>query len=212
VKRLAVLASGTGTNLQALLDATSSGVVDAEVVVVVSDRANGGALERAKAAGAAAVWLPLASRHDPQAREAYDRHLADVVSAFRPDLVVLAGWMLICSPAFLERFAGRIVNVHPALLPDEGGDEVPTSHGPLPALRGRWTVRDALALGLPITGASVHYVTTEVDAGPLIVREEVPIYRDDDEERLHARIKEVEHRLLPRAVAMALAEIEGKER
>jgi phosphoribosylglycinamide formyltransferase-1 len=212
VKRLAVLASGTGTNLQALLDATHAGALDAEVVVVVSDRADAGALQRANAAGVAAVSLPLASRRDPQAREAYDRQLAEVVGAFRPDLVVLAGWMLIFTPVFLERFARRIVNVHPALLPEGNGDEVLTSCGPLPVLRGRWTVRDALTQGLPITGASVHYVTAEVDAGPLILCEEVPIDADDDEERLHARIKQVEHRLLPRAVAMALAEIEAKER
>jgi phosphoribosylglycinamide formyltransferase-1 len=115
--------------------------------------------------------------------------------------------MLILTPAFLDTFPGRIVNVHPALLPGGGGDEVLTSHGCLPALRGPRAVRDALRRRLPATGATVHYVTTAVDSGPVILREEVPVLPDDDEVRLHQRIKSVEHRLLPRAVTMALAAV-----
>ena len=207
MKRIAVLASGAGTNLQALIGAIASGTLDAEVAVVVSNRAAAGALRLAAAAGIAAVSLPLADRHDPIARQAYDVQLADVLLAFKPDLLVLAGWMLILSPAFLAHFPGPIVNVHPALLPDDGGIEVSTSCGLLPALRGARAVRDALARRLPVTGATVHYVTTAVDAGPVIVREEVPVLPDDDEIRLHERIKTVEHRLLPRAVDMALAAI-----
>jgi phosphoribosylglycinamide formyltransferase-1 len=202
--RIAVLASGSGTNLQALLDATAHGTVEAEVAVVVSDRVDAGALRRASAAGVATVWLPLVDRLDPVVREAYDRRLAVVTSAFEPDLIVLAGWMLILGPRFLNMFPGRIVNVHPALLPDGDGAEVLTSHGRLPALRGPRTVRDALRQRLPATGATVHYVTNAVDCGPVILREEVPILPDDDEGQLHERIKSIEHRLLPRAVAMAL--------
>ena len=206
LRRIAVLASGSGTNLQALLDATAGGTLEAEVAVVVSDRTDAGALRRAAAAGVAAVSLPLGDRHDPVVRQAYDRRLAEVIHAFEPDLIVLAGWMLILTPVFLDRFPGRIVNVHPALLPDGGGIEVLTSHGRLPALRGPRAVRDALRRRLPATGATVHYVTTTVDSGPVILREEVPVLPDDDEIRLHERIKSVEHRLLPRAVAMALTE------
>jgi phosphoribosylglycinamide formyltransferase-1 len=202
--RIAVLASGSGTNLQALLDATAHGTVKAEVAVVVSDRVDAGALRRAAAAGVATVWLPLVDRLDPVVREAYDRRLAAVTGAFEPDLIVLAGLMLILGPRFLNMFPGRIVNVHPALLPDGDGVEVLTSHGRLPALRGPRTVRDALRQRLPATGATVHYVTNAVDCGPVILREEVPILPDDDEGQLHERIKSVEHRLLPRAVAMAL--------
>jgi phosphoribosylglycinamide formyltransferase 1 len=212
VRRIAVLASGAGTNLQALLDAIQCGTLDAEVVVVVSDRAETGALRRAAGAGIAAMSLPLANRHDPIARQAYDLRLADVLLAFQPDVLVLAGWMLILTPAFLDRFPGPIVNVHPALLPDDGGVEVLTSRGLLPALRGARAVRDALARRLPVTGATVHYVTNAVDAGPVIMRHEVPVLPDDDEFRLHERIKTVEHRLLPRAVAMALAAIGGPTR
>jgi phosphoribosylglycinamide formyltransferase 1 len=200
LNRLAVLASGSGTNLQALLDATACGTLEAEVTVVVSDRADSGALRRAAAAGVATVSLPLGDRHNPVVREAYDR-----LHAFEPDLIVLAGWMLILTSGFLDRFPGRIVNVHPALLPDGGGIEVLTSHGRLPALRGSRAVRDALRQRLPATGATVHYVTNAVDSGPVILQEEVPVFPDDDESRLHERIKSVEHRLLPRAVAMALA-------
>jgi phosphoribosylglycinamide formyltransferase 1 len=203
--RIAVLASGSGTNLQALLDATACGTLAAEVAVVVSDRADACALRRAASAGVATVSLPLGDRHDPVVRDAYDRRLADVLHAFEPDLIVLAGWMLILTSGILDRFPGRIVNVHPALLPDGGGAEVLTSHGRLPALRGSRAVRDALRQRLPATGATVHYVTTAVDSGPVILQEEVLVLPDDDEVRLHERIKSVEHRLLPRAVAMALA-------
>ena len=203
--RIAVLASGSGTNLQALLDAVACGTLQAEVAVVVSDRVDAGALRRAATAGVAAVSLPLADRNDPDVRQAYDHRLAEVLRAFEPDLIVLAGWMLILTSEFLDSFPARIVNVHPALLPDGGGSEVISSHGCLPALRGPRAVRDALRQRLPATGATVHYVTTAVDSGPVILREEVPILPDDDEIRLHQRIKSVEHRLLPRAVAIALA-------
>ena len=156
MKRLAVLASGSGSNLQALLDATRCGELAAEVAVVVSDRAGAGALDRGADAGVATVLLPLAGRRDAAERAAYDRQLVEVVAAFVPDLVVLAGWMLILSPVFLERFPGRILNVHPALLPDGVGPEVLTSQGMLPALRGRRVVRDALRERLPVTGATAR--------------------------------------------------------
>jgi phosphoribosylglycinamide formyltransferase 1 len=207
LRRIAVLASGSGTNLQALLDAAACGTLEAEVVAVVSDRANTGALRRAAAAGVAAISLPLADRHDPVVRQAYDRLLAEMLRAFEPDLIVLAGWMLILTPELLGRFRGRIVNVHPALLPEGEGIEVLSSQGLLPVLRGPRVVRDALRRRLPVTGATVHYVTTAVDSGPVILREEVPVLPDDDEVRLHQRIKSVEHRLLPRAVTMALAAV-----
>ena len=207
VPRIAVLASGSGTNLQSLLDATACGTLEAKVTVVVSDRADAGALRRAATAGVATVSLPLADRRDPVVRQAYDRQLALVTGAFEPDLIVLAGWMLILGPEFLDRFPERIVNVHPALLPDDEGIEVLTSHGRLPVLRGPRPVRDALRQRLPATGATVHYVTNAVDCGPVILCEEVSILPDDDELQLHERIKFVEHRLLPRAVAMALAAV-----
>jgi phosphoribosylglycinamide formyltransferase-1 len=205
VKRLVVLASGSGTNLQAMIDAIARGDLAAEIAAVISDRPDAGALGRASVAGIPAVTMPLADRRDPDVRAAYDRDLASVVAAMRPDLVVLAGWMLICGATFLERFPGRIINVHPALLPDGDGEAVATSQGMLPALRGARVVPEALKRKHPLTGATVHYVTSAVDAGPVIAREEVPILPGDDETRLHERIKRAEHRLLPRAVSLALA-------
>ena len=203
MKSLAVLASGSGTNLQAILDAVGSGNLEARVGVVVSDKPRCGALRRAEAADLPTVLLPLASRRESVVRANHDALLTRVVTAFDPDLIVLAGWMLILGPHFLDRFAGRIINVHPALLPDGAGESVSTSHGEIPALRGPRTVRDALTRGLPVTGATVHYVTETVDAGPVILREEVPILPGDDEARLHARIKAVEHRLLCTAIDLA---------
>jgi phosphoribosylglycinamide formyltransferase 1 len=206
VNRLVVLASGSGSNLQALLDVCASGALAAEVAAVVSDRAEAGALGRATAADIPALCLPPPDRRDPLARRAYDARLARVVAAFDPDLIVLAGWMLLLSDAFLDRFPERIVNVHPALLPDDGGPVVASSRGVLPALRGAHAVRDALRLGLPVTGATVHLVTLECDAGPALARDETPILAGDDEARLHERIKAVEHRLLPEAIGRLLAE------
>lgn len=205
MKRLAVLASGAGSNAQALIDAARAGDLAAEIAVIVSDRSDAQVLRRAAQAGIPAISLPLRDRHNLDVRVTYDRQLADVVAAFRPDLVVLAGWMLVLTPAFLDRFPRSIINVHPALLPFEGEATIKTTAGEIPVLRGARTVRDALRLGLPLTGASVHYVTAIVDDGPVILREEVPIYPDDDETCLHVRIKRIEHQVLPRAVALALA-------
>ncbi len=211
MKRIVILASGSGSNAQAVIDAVRDGAIGAEVAAIVTNQPDAGVLRRAESAGIATVVLPLADRRDRELREAYNRELADLISAYDVDLIVLAGWMLILSPSFLDRFPDKIINVHPALLPDGEKDEVETSQGPLPALRGARTVRDALRLRLPLTGATVHFVTRAVDAGPVILREEVPVLADDDEERLHARIKSVEHRLLSQAVALILRETE-KER
>lgn len=206
MRRLAVLVSGSGTNLQALLDASRRGELDAEVAVVVSDRAGAFGLQRALAARVPAVYLPLRRRRDPAERRAFEERLAAVLEAFAPDLIVLAGWMLVLGAEFLERFPGRIINVHPALLPDDGAPTVLTSRGVQPAFRGAHAVRDALAAGVPVTGTTVHYVTAEPDTGPVILKAEVPVLPGDDEATLHERIKAVEHRLLPEAVRLVLAE------
>lgn len=206
MSRLVVLASGSGSNLQALLDASADGWLPAEVIAVVSDKADAFALERAQRAGIAAEHVPLADRRDPVLRAAFNERLAEVVAGHEPDLVVLAGWMLILAPSFLDRFPGRVVNVHPALLPDDDGAWVESSAGPLPALRGAHTVRDAVRAGLPMTGATVHLVTPAFDVGPVLAREEVAIQPGEDEASLHERIKAVEHRLLPAAVRNLLLE------
>lgn len=199
--RVAVLLSGSGTNLQALLDARDAGALSAEVALVVSDRAGAYGLQRALARDVAASFVPLPRAASPADRAAvrlaWERRLALVVAAFEPDLVLLSGFMRVLSAAFLERFPGRVVNQHPALLPDGGGDAVTTSAGlVIPALRGAHVVADALRLGLPVTGCTVHRVTAAVDDGPVLASAEVPVLPGDDEAALHERIKAEERRLV----------------
>jgi phosphoribosylglycinamide formyltransferase-1 len=202
--RLAVLVSGGGTNLQALIDGCLSGRVPGEVVLVVSNRADAFALERARRHGIESACL---ARDRSRSREAYDAMLADRVGEARPDLVVLAGFMHVLSPAFLQRFRpDTIVNLHPALLPDDpGGEEVVLEDGTrCPVFRGIDAPRQALAAGGAVTGTSVHFVTAEVDRGPIVARERVPIEPGDTLEALVHRIQAVEHRLLPDAIGRLL--------
>lgn len=211
MKRIVVLASGSGSNLQALIDAEQAGGLRAVIAAVISDRPGAGALQRAERAGIPAVTVSLDDRRSAAARAAFEERLAVEIAAFAPDLVVLAGWMLILGEPVLNRYQGRVINVHPALLPDGPEEEVESSRGAVPALRGAHAVRDALRQGLPLTGATVHVVTPAVDTGPVLLREEVPILDGDDQERLHDRIKRVEHVLLPRAVALALEKQAAEE-
>ncbi|MFB6552622.1 phosphoribosylglycinamide formyltransferase [Streptomyces sp. NPDC056405] len=180
-KRLVVLVSGSGTNLQALLDeiaATGVEAYGAEIVAVGADREGVEGLARAERAG-----LPTFVRKvkDYGTRDAWDAALAEAVAAHEPDLVVSAGFMKIVGKEFLARFGGRFVNTHPALLPS-----FPGAHG----------VRDALAYGARVTGCTVHFVDDGVDTGPIIAQGVVEIRDEDDESALHERIKEVERRLL----------------
>lgn len=197
--RIAVLASGTGTNLQALLDASADGSLDATIAVVISNHPRAGALERASRSDVPVLSIPLIDRRDPAARQRFEDQLLAALAPYHLDLIVLAGWMLVLSGEFLERCGCPLLNVHPALLPMPGAETLD-----VPILRGAHAVRDALALGLPYTGVSVHHVTPEVDAGPVICRETVPILSNDDQESLHRRMKVVEHRVLPEAVQAVL--------
>ena len=181
--RLIVLASGAGTLLQALLDAQSDPSYPSEVVGVVSDRRNAPALARAISCGVPAESVVLSDFAD---RAAWDRALGETVVAHRPDLVVLAGFMKILGPVFLQRLPGRVINTHPALLP---------------AFPGAHAVRDALDAGVPVTGASVIWVDEGIDTGEVIAQVEVPVLPEDDEAALHERIKVVERQMLVRVVA-----------
>jgi phosphoribosylglycinamide formyltransferase-1 len=182
--RLAVLASGGGTNLQALLD---DPVVGPWVALVVSDRAEARALERARARGVEAVFVDPGAHPD---RAGFDRGLLDLLRARRIELVALAGFMRIVGPELVRAFEGRMLNVHPALLP---------------AFPGTTSVADALAWGVKVTGVTVHLVDDEVDHGPIVFQEALAVLPEDDWDSLEARVHEVEHRLLPAAVR-ALAE------
>jgi phosphoribosylglycinamide formyltransferase-1 len=180
---VAVLASGSGTNLQALLD---DHAVGGRVVVVVSDRADAGALSRARARGVEALHL------DPSAhpsREAHDRALVEALRDRDVAVVALAGYMRILTGEVVRAFWGRMINVHPSLLP---------------AFPGARAVRDALAWGVRVTGCTVHLVDEEVDHGPILAQEPVLVREDDDEASLHTRIQAAEHRLYPAAIRALL--------
>jgi phosphoribosylglycinamide formyltransferase-1 len=176
--RLVVLVSGAGTNLQALLDASRDPAYGAQVVAVGADREDIEGLARADRAG-----IPTFVRRvdDFVTRERWDITLTDTVAAFDPDLVVLAGFMKLAGPAFLEAFGGRTVNTHPALSPS-----FPGMHGP----------SDALAYGVKITGATLFVVDAGVDTGPIVEQTAVRVEDDDDAEALHERIKVAERKML----------------
>ena len=186
--RVVVLVSGAGSNLAAILAAHDDAAYGARVVGVVSDKPAAGGLDLARDAGVAAVTVAPADFPD---RAAWDAGVAQAVEVFRPDLVVLAGFMRILGPAFVGRFAGRTINTHPALLPS-----FPGAHG----------VRDALAYGVKVTGATVHVVDDGVDTGPIIAQVAVPVEAGDDEESLHERIKVAERALLVETVGRVARE------
>jgi phosphoribosylglycinamide formyltransferase-1 len=181
--RLVVLASGNGSNLQAVLDACTAGTLPAQVVAVVSDHDHAFALKRAADAGVPSVHV---GRHRGEPRADYDARLADVVAGFGPDLVVLAGWMRILTSSFLGWFPERVVNLHPALP-----GELPGTH----AIERAW--HQALAGERTRTGVMVHLVPDEgVDDGPVLATVEVPILADDTLDALEARVHAAEHVLL----------------
>jgi phosphoribosylglycinamide formyltransferase-1 len=190
--RIAILASGAGTNAETLLRAAAAGELgDAAVVVLVADREGCGALAKARAAGVEAVFV------DPArfpGRAAYGEALTGALTARGVDLVCLAGFMRILAPGFIAAFESRVLNIHPALLP---------------SFPGAHAVRDALAWGVKVTGTTVHFADEAVDHGPIVAQACVPVLEDDDEETLHDRIKEVEHRLYPEAVRLV---VDGRTR
>jgi len=194
--RIGVFASGNGTNLQALIDTLHVPVeVPVEIVVVVSDRRTAYALQRARRAG---IPTEIVRVQDYPTREAFDSAMSEVVEAYRVELLVLAGFMRIFQPAFVRKYAGRIVNIHPALLPS-----FPGMHG----------IRDALEYGVKVTGVTVHFVDEGMDTGPIIAQVPVFVEPDDTEESLAARIHAVEHRLYPEvvlAIAEGRVQIEGR--
>jgi phosphoribosylglycinamide formyltransferase-1 len=190
VIRIAVLASGGGTNLQALLDACQEGRIDGQVAAVLSNVPGAGALERARAAGVRAELLASRGATD---RRAYDRSLSERLGPHRPDLICLAGWMRILGPAFLAdwgptpdtRGCPRVMNIHPALLP---------------AFPGLHVQRAAVEAGVRFSGCTVHFVDEGTDTGPIVVQAVVPVLPGDDEKSLAARILAQEHLIYPRAV------------
>jgi len=180
--RIAVLISGSGSNLQAITDGIETGEIDATIVRVISNRPGAGGLERARRHG---IDTEVIDHRQFARRADYDRRLAGRLEALAADLVVLAGFMRILGDAFVERFEGQLINIHPSLLP---------------AYRGLHTHERVIADGQRQHGCSVHYVIPELDAGPVIAQAVVPVHADDTPARLEDRVRAMEHRLYPRVV------------
>ncbi len=179
---IAILISGRGTNMVAILDSAREGRLSADVRVVVSNRADAPGLERAAAMG---VPIAVLSHKDFPDRESFDRALADLVQASGAQVVALAGFMRVLTPTFLRRFPQRVVNIHPALLPS------------FPGIHAQ---RQALEYGVKVSGCTVHLVDEGTDTGPILAQDVVPVRDDDTEETLSARILELENRLYPEAL------------
>jgi len=185
-RRLGVLISGRGSNLQSIVDAIARGDLNASIAVVISNRAEAGGLERARAAG---IETAVLRTRDYPDRPSYDRALVAVLQSHGVDLVCLAGFMRLVGAPLLEAFPQRILNIHPSLLPSFPGLEAPAQ---------------ALAYGVAVSGATVHLVDAGLDEGPIVAQAAVPVLADDTEASLAARILVEEHRLYPRAIATVL--------
>ncbi|MBC8007741.1 MAG: phosphoribosylglycinamide formyltransferase [Prolixibacteraceae bacterium] len=178
MKRIVILISGRGSNMQALLEAK----LDAQICVVVSNNPAANGLQIARGAG---VDTKVVDHRDYPDRTSFDRALADTIAAYLPDLIVLAGFMRILSEEFIRRFSGRIMNIHPSLLP---------------AFPGLDTHRRAIDEGVKLHGCTVHFVTPALDHGPIIIQAAVPVLPGDNEERLAARVLEQEHAIYAQAI------------
>lgn len=193
--RIAIFCSGSGTNLQAIIDSQKQGHIKAEIALVVSDMPDCFALKRAKKAGIPALVL---EKKYFKSREEFDKAISEKLKAEKIDLVVLAGYMRLLSRDFIKEYKNRIMNIHPALLPSFKG-----THG----------IKDAFEYGVKLTGATVHFVTEDMDAGPVILQAGVVITEDDTEESLAEAIHKEEHKIYPRAIQLFVEgrlKIEGR--
>ncbi len=180
--KIVVLLSGEGSNLQAIIDQVSSGEIKAEIVAAISNRADANGLNRAEKAGIPNIILEHSHFSD---REAFDQSLAQIIDSYEPDLIVLAGFMRILSDGFVEKFHGKLINIHPSLLPK---------------YKGLHTHKRALENGDTEHGATVHYVVPALDSGETIIQGVVPVKKDDTEESLAQRVHDIEHIIYPKAI------------
>jgi len=179
---IAILASGSGTNAQAMIDKAAQGTLNVRIALIICNRPGAGVVARAEKAGVPCLVLDHKSFPD---RESFDARMVEVLRAAGTELVVLAGYMRLLTPAFLEAFAGRVINIHPALLPS-----FPGVHGGA----------DALAYGVKLSGCTVHFVEEKVDSGPVLIQAAVPVNAGESVDELMARVHEMEHRIYPQAV------------
>ena len=187
-KRIAVLLSGRGSNFQSILSASQSGTLGGDIALVISNRPGAGGLDIARDAG---IETALIDHQAYSTREAFDADLAGALESQSPDLIVLAGFMRILTPEFVSRFAGRLMNIHPSLLP---------------LYPGLHTHQRALDAGDVHAGATVHYVTGELDGGPPVLQAKVTVEPDDDADSLAARVLQLEHQIYPQAIAWHLSD------
>lgn len=186
--RVGVLASGRGSNLQAIIDAIKAGTLDARIVLVLSNKKDAAALERARTHGLTDVFLdPKPFAGQPDSREAYDRAVLDLLRKHDVELVLLAGYMKIVTSVLVKAYENRMMNIHPSLLPSFPGLDVQ---------------KKALEHGVKLSGCTVHFVTEGVDEGPIIIQAAVPVLEGDTPETLAARILVEEHKIYPRAVQL----------
>jgi phosphoribosylglycinamide formyltransferase-1 len=190
--RIGALVSGSGSNLQAIIDAVESGQVKGELVVVVSSNDRAYALERARLHG---IPSEVVRYEDFDSRREFSERIASVLTEYRVDLVCLAGFMRILDPVFFQLYLGDAMNIHPALLPAFGGE----------GMYGRHVHEAVMASGTQFSGATVHFVTEECDVGPIILQDIVHIEDDDTPESLAAKVLQVEHRIYPKAVELYCA-------
>ncbi len=184
---IAVLVSGRGTNLQAIIDAVENGDIRGKIVAVISNKKDAYALERARKHGIEAFYVPPKKG---ESRENYDRRIAEIIDPLNVNLIVLAGYLRILSPWFVERYKGKIINIHPSLLPAFAG------------LYGERVHREVIEYGCKVTGCTVHFVDEEVDHGPIILQKCVEVRDDDTPETLAARVLEKEHECLVEAIRL----------
>lgn len=188
-KKIGVLISGNGTNLQALLDACADKNYPAEITVVISNKADAFGLNRAATAG---IPAHVIDHKKFKSRDAFDDAMQEMLERHNAELVCLAGFMRLLSAKFVKRWQGKLLNIHPSLLPQ---------------FKGAHAVRDALAAGAKETGCTVHQVTEELDAGPVILQAKVQVKPGDTEESLHQRIHEEEHRIYPEALKLLISKL-----
>jgi len=178
-----VLASGSGTDLESIIDASEHNMIDAEVVLVISDKSDAGALIRAKTHRIPGFFVDSKGKD----RAAHEREIDELLRSHQVELVVGAGYMRLLSPAFVKKWHGKLINIHPALLP---------------SFKGTNGQHDALEYGVKISGCTTHFMDMEMDHGPIILQAAVIVHADDDRDALATRILEVEHQILPRTIQL----------
>ena len=197
--RIGVLASGGGTNLQSIIDSCERGEIDGDVVVVITNVPDAHAIKRAEKHGIEAYCFP----HEGVSREEHEADVVECLEKHKVDLVCLAGYLRMLTPGMVDKFKGRILNTHPALLPSFGGK----------GMHGIHVHKAVLDYGAKVSGCTIHVVTAEVDGGPIVMQKAVPVLEDDTPESLQERVLKEEHKLYPRAVqlfAQGKVKIEGR--